>query len=155
MGYNPHISHTTFLAAFCLFLLRIFSIVGTKYQLYKKNIIWLKINEKYFMQNQSWVTRIMYLTYDALCWYINYNTVHVREMFLLVLPSWNQILFTCFRLFWNQTKFRSVPNQSKIGKYNLIPVALTRFRVDLSEINSGPWISQNLVTEASQLNASL
>ena len=32
----------------------------------------------------------------------------------------NQILFTIFRLIWNQTKVRLVPNQSVNGKYNLI-----------------------------------
>ena len=32
----------------------------------------------------------------------------------------NQIVFTIFRLIWNQTDVRLVPNQSKNGKYNLI-----------------------------------
>ena len=34
----------------------------------------------------------------------------------------NQIVFTIFRLTWNQTDVRLVPNQSENGKYNLISV---------------------------------
>ena len=40
----------------------------------------------------------------------------------LVKSNRNQIVFTTFRLIWNQTDVRLVPNQSKKGKYNLISV---------------------------------
>ena len=32
----------------------------------------------------------------------------------------NQNVFTIFRLIWNQTDVRLVPNQSEYGEYNLI-----------------------------------
>ena len=38
----------------------------------------------------------------------------------LIESTWIQIVFTIFRLIWNQTNFRLVPNQSENGEYNLI-----------------------------------
>ena len=38
----------------------------------------------------------------------------------------NQIVFTISQLIWNRMEFRLVPNQTGNGKYNLIPVNLTR-----------------------------
>ena len=38
----------------------------------------------------------------------------------LIKATRNQIVFTTFRLIWNQTDVRLVPNQSENGKYNLI-----------------------------------
>ena len=43
----------------------------------------------------------------------NYSTY--REILL------NHIVFTIFRLNWNQTDVRLIPNQLENGKYNLIP----------------------------------
>ena len=37
----------------------------------------------------------------------------------------SHIVFTVFRLIWNQTEFCFVSNQSENGRYNLIRVALT------------------------------
>ena len=40
----------------------------------------------------------------------------------LIKSNWNQIVFTIYRLIWKQTDVRSVQNQSKNAKYNLISV---------------------------------
>ena len=48
---------------------------------------------------------------------------HTDKSFRIFLKSnRKQIVFTIFRLIWNQTDVRSVPNQSENGKYNLISV---------------------------------
>ena len=49
---------------------------------------------------------------------------HTHENFFRnrIKSHWNQIVFTIFRLIWNQTDVRLVPNQSENGKYNLILV---------------------------------
>ena len=48
-------------------------------------------------------------------------TLHTENSFQnLVISNWTQIVFTIFRLIWNQTDIRLVPNQSENGKYNLI-----------------------------------
>ena len=40
----------------------------------------------------------------------------------LIESNWNPIVFTIFRLFWNQTAMHLVPKQSENGKFNLISV---------------------------------
>ena len=51
------------------------------------------------------------------------NYVHTEEFFRnLIKSTRNQIVFTIFRLIWNQTDVRLVINQSENGKYNLISV---------------------------------
>ena len=40
----------------------------------------------------------------------------------LIKSNRNQIVFTIFRLIWNETGVRLVPNQSENGKYNFISV---------------------------------
>ena len=37
----------------------------------------------------------------------------------LIISNWNQIVFTIFRLIWNQTNVRLTPNQSENCNYNL------------------------------------
>jgi len=47
--------------------------------------------------------------------------IHTEKSFRnLIKSTWNQIVFTIFRLIWFQTDVRLVPNQSVHGKYNLI-----------------------------------
>ena len=46
-----------------------------------------------------------------------YTEIYFRN---LIKSTRNQIIFTIFRLIWNQTDVRLDPNQSKDGKYNLI-----------------------------------
>ena len=49
--------------------------------------------------------------------------VHTETFFRnLIKPNRNHIVITIFRLIWNQTDVRLVPNQSQDGKYNLISV---------------------------------
>ena len=59
----------------------------------------------------------------AICGYIITNIIanaH-REIFLILNKSTrNQIVYTIFRLIWNQTQVCLVPNQSENGTYNLI-----------------------------------
>ena len=43
----------------------------------------------------------------------------------------NQIVFTTFRLIWNQTELSFAPNKSEEGRYNHISVDLTRTEVDI------------------------
>ena len=46
---------------------------------------------------------------------------HTEKSFRNIIKSTrNQIVFTIFRLIWIQTDVRLDPNQSEIGKYNLI-----------------------------------
>jgi len=42
----------------------------------------------------------------------------------------NQMVFTIFRLIWNQMEFRLVLNLSELSKYNLISINSTIFRKD-------------------------
>ena len=57
------------------------------------------------------------------------RSAHTEKYFRNPIKSTrNQILFTIFRLIWNQTDVHLVPNHSENGKCNLIPVYLTRFR---------------------------
>ena len=54
------------------------------------------------------------------------NHQHTEKSFRnLIKPTRNQIVFTIFRLIWNQTDVRLVPNQWENGKYNLISVWLS------------------------------
>ena len=55
----------------------------------------------------------------------------------LINSNWNQIVYTIFRLIWNQTDFRLVTNQSKNGKYNLISVWFNKIpkKISLCEAN--------------------
>ena len=47
--------------------------------------------------------------------------LHTEKYFRnLVKSTWNHIVFTIFRLIWNQAQVRLVSNQSVHGKYNLI-----------------------------------
>ena len=49
------------------------------------------------------------------------SKLHTENFFRnLIKSTWNQIVFTIFRLIRNQTEVRLVPNQSENGKYNLI-----------------------------------
>ena len=49
------------------------------------------------------------------------GAMHAGESFPnLVKSNRNRIVFTIFRLIWNQTDVRLFPNQSENGKYNLI-----------------------------------
>ena len=49
------------------------------------------------------------------------KSVHTVKYFRnLIKSTQNQIVFTIFRLIWNQTDVRLVPNQLENGKYNLI-----------------------------------
>ena len=53
---------------------------------------------------------------EIMCMY-----VHTEKSFRnLIKSKRNQIVFTIFRLIWNQKDVRLVPNQSEIGKYDLI-----------------------------------
>ena len=50
-----------------------------------------------------------------------YYAIHAEKYFQnLIKSTRNQIVFTIFRLIWNQTDIRLDPNQSENGKYNLI-----------------------------------
>ena len=49
--------------------------------------------------------------------------IHIEKTFRnVVISDRNQIVFTIFRLIWNQKDVRLDPNQSENGKYNLISV---------------------------------
>ena len=51
------------------------------------------------------------------------HALHTEKSFRnLIKTNRNQIEFTTFRLIWNQTDDRLVPNQSENCKYNLISV---------------------------------
>ena len=51
-------------------------------------------------------------------------TIHADKFFRnLIKSNRNQIVFTIFRLIYNQTDVRLVQNKSEIGKYNLIFVS--------------------------------
>ena len=67
----------------------------------------------------------------------------------LVKSNRNQIIFTIFRLIWNQTDVHSVPNQRENGKYNLI--SLWSNKISLCESLYGwirCWVSmQNILAE--------
>ena len=52
------------------------------------------------------------------------NCISEKYFRNLVKSNWNQIVYTIFRLIWNQKDIRMVPNQSENGKYNLISVLL-------------------------------
>ena len=52
------------------------------------------------------------------------QSIHKRN---LIKWTRNQVIFTIFRLIWNQTDVRLDPNQSENGKYNLISDWLIRF----------------------------
>ena len=55
---------------------------------------------------------------------LSYACMHAEKSFRkLIKSNRNQIVFTTFRLIWNQTDtVRLVPKQSESGKYNLISV---------------------------------
>ena len=49
--------------------------------------------------------------------------LHIQNSFRnLIISNWNQIVHIIFRLIWNQTDVRLVPNQSANDIYNLISV---------------------------------
>ena len=51
------------------------------------------------------------------------RSIHTEKSFQnLIKLNWNQIVFTIFRLIWNQMNDRLVPNHSENGSYNLILV---------------------------------
>ena len=65
------------------------------------------------------------LTRPSLCrevWEILQSCCTQKSFRNLIKSNRNQIVFTIFRLIWNQTDVRLVPNQSANGKYNLISV---------------------------------
>ena len=47
----------------------------------------------------------------------------------LIKSKRNQIVFTIFQLIWNQSEFRLDQNLSVKGKYNLIPIDLTKIKI--------------------------
>ena len=50
-----------------------------------------------------------------------YKPAHTEKFFRnLIKSTWNQIIFTIFRLIWIETEVRLDPNQSENGEYNLI-----------------------------------
>ena len=52
-----------------------------------------------------------------------FNTEKAEKYFRnLIKSNRDQIAYTIFRLIWNQTDVRLVPNRSENGKYNLILV---------------------------------
>ena len=71
---------------------------------------------------------LMYLAAGCLQSWLNISSGHAVKIDTNynMLPTRNQILFTSFRLIFNQTKSSLVPNQSENGKYNLILVVSTR-----------------------------
>ena len=53
--------------------------------------------------------------------------IHTQKSFRNLIKSYrNQIVFTIFRLIWNQTNVHLAPNQSKNGTYNLILVCFNK-----------------------------
>ena len=50
----------------------------------------------------------------------------------LIESTWNQIVFTIFRLIWIQANVRLDPNQSKNGNYNLISGCFNKIQIDFS-----------------------
>ena len=55
--------------------------------------------------------------------WLTVSAVHIENFFRkLIRSTRNQIVFTFFRLNWNQTHVRLVPNQSENDNYNLISV---------------------------------
>ena len=55
--------------------------------------------------------------------------IHTEKSFRnLIKSTWNQIVFTIFRLIWIQTDVRLDPNQSENGKYNLISDWLNKIK---------------------------
>ena len=66
---------------------------------------------------------IIYLHYELFAFQIVKLPLHIETYFLnLAASTWNQIVFTIYRLISIQTDVRLVPNQSENGKYNLISV---------------------------------
>ena len=66
----------------------------------------------------------MVITDEQSEWSSYFNgQVHMEKYFWnLIKSNLNQIVFTIFRLIWNQTNVCLVPNQSENGKYYLISV---------------------------------
>ena len=59
----------------------------------------------------------------GLQWLVKTCLLHAEASFRnLIKSKRNQIVFSIFRLIWNQTEVRLVPNPSVRGKYNLISV---------------------------------
>ena len=54
------------------------------------------------------------------------SNVFVLTQRNLIKSTRNQIVFTMYRLIWNQTNVRLNPNQSEKGKYNLISVSFNK-----------------------------
>ena len=61
--------------------------------------------------------------------------------------NWNQIVFTIFRLIWNQTDVHLDPNRSENGKYNLIPGNSTKMRSRFFSVFSETLLTQYPIQE--------
>ena len=60
-------------------------------------------------------------------WSVIGSIVHTEISFRFFFKTnWNQIIYTIFRLIWNQMDVRLGPNQSENGIYNLISIDLRR-----------------------------
>ena len=74
-----------------------------------------------------------HILFESWCRLNRAQSLHTDKSFRnLNKSTWNQIVFTIFRLIWNQTDVRLVPNQPQIGEYNLISVWFNKIWKDFS-----------------------
>ena len=88
----------------------------------KKFVEWLKVSCRDFVERVLLIDRNCFFFLVSNC-----TLIYTQKSFRNLIDSnGNQIEFSIFRLIWNQTVVRLVPNQSLNDKFNLISVSFKK-----------------------------